>query len=88
MQREMKVVQAESNMNLKLRPDLFLDLSKMMDLDNGKFMNEIFEQYDNNLKLRADGGPDEATRQKLDTLKMQIVDLNEQLKNGNTFSDF
>ncbi len=69
MQREMKVVQAESNMFLKLRPDLFLDLSKIMSLDNAKYMSDIFEQYDSNLKLQADGGPDEATRQKLAALQ-------------------
>jgi hypothetical protein len=53
-QKQIKVVQGQTNMTFKLRPQMALDLNKIIHLDNQKARDEIFEYYNTMRKERKD----------------------------------
>ena len=81
MQTEMKIIQSESNMSLKLKPSLFLGMDKVVRPNNKEYMSEIFDYYDNDVRLQLDGGPDKLMTSKLDDLKEKIAKFDENIGN-------
>ncbi len=79
MQREMSVIQAEASMELAIRPKLVLSVGGVVRPDNRRYMEQIFEQYESDLKLQLDGGPSKEVRENLEILKLKI---NEQGEDG------
>ncbi len=52
IQTQIKILQGQTNMLFKLRPQVTLDLSKIIKLDNHKARNEVFEYYNDKKKQR------------------------------------
>lgn len=55
VQKETKLVQAQSNMIFQIKPKFKLDLDNLIQIDNRQFQEKIIEFYENDIKSKIDG---------------------------------
>lgn len=76
LQKEAKIIQAQSNMCLQLKPRVVLDLSNLNRIDNRSAQEEILNFYENDLKSKIDG-IDREEQNVLDKFREKIENFNE-----------
>jgi len=88
MQKVMSMIQAETGMELALRPKLELNISSVIRPDNRRYMNQIFEQYEQDLKLQVSGGPMGEIKENLELLKLKINDQDDAQIDSSSWASF